>query len=91
MAIADTLVPSIEASSSLTQENLTITPSEYTKTLSTIKQRLPADARDSLGAQYLKESASVVPGFQELLKRTINEFLREDAKKGIRVILSALE
>ncbi|CAD6586944.1 MAG: hypothetical protein ASARMPRED_002881 [Alectoria sarmentosa] len=91
MAIADAVIPSIEVSSTLSNSSLCIAPSEYTSTLETIAQRIPAQTDPSLTQRFLRENASSVPGFRELVGRILGNYIREDARKGIRVILSTLD
>lgn len=91
MAIADAIIPTIEVSSILSNSSLCLAPSEYASTVEAIAQRLPAQTDPELTQRFLQENASSVPGFRELLQRTLREYMREDARKGIRVILSALE
>ena len=91
MAIADAVIPSIEVSSTLSNRSLCLAPSEYASTVQTISQRLPAEAGPNLTQRFLQENASSVPGFRELLQRILADYVREDARKGIRVILSVLE
>lgn len=91
MAIADTVIPAIEVSSAPSKSRLCVQASEYMNAISAVKRGVAAEADDQLPQAYLQENASSVPGFQELLRRTLGDFVREDARKGIRVILSALE
>ena len=91
MAIADAVVPSIQVSSNLSTSSLCLNPSEYTSAVENITQRLPAETDPDLTERYLQENASSVPGFRELVQRILGDYMREDARKGIRVILSALE
>ncbi|KAL9102395.1 MAG: hypothetical protein Q9163_002461 [Psora crenata] len=96
MAIADTIVPSIEAASSSSSEgplpnSLTVPPSEYAGAVEAVKRRLLLQTDPELPARYFQETASSIPAFRALLQRTLRDFLREEARKGIRVILSALD
>ncbi len=91
MAIADTVIATIEVSSMTSTKSLCLPTSDYATAVEFLKQRLPSGSKDQLVQSYLRENASSIPGFRDLLRRTIAEFVREDAKKGIRVILSALE
>lgn len=91
MAIADTIVSSIEVSSSPSKHKLCLQASEYTSAIDAVKGRISTNPNPDLPQQYLQESASATPGFKQLLRRTLGDFVREDARKGIRVILSALE
>lgn len=91
MAIADTIIPAVEVSSTTSNSGLCVQAAEYTNAISIAKMGMTAEADDNLPQAYLHESASSVPAFKELLRRILGDFVREDARKGIRVLLSALE
>lgn len=91
LAIADTVIPSVEVSSALSTSKLVIQASEYASSVDQIQHLIPVPAETETAQRYLQESASSTPGFKELLHRQLGHYLREDALKGIRVILSALE
>lgn len=91
MAIADTIVPLIEVSSTPSVNALCIQASEYATAAEKLKERLPSEVNSELSHQYLHENASSIPGFRELLRRVIGDYVREDSRKGIRVVLSALK
>lgn len=91
LAIADTVVPSIEASSTPSLDGLAVQPSEYTNAVQKIQRSVPPNAGTDVIQKYLAENASSVPRFKELIQRTFGHYMREDALKGIRVILSTLE
>ena len=91
IAIADTIVPRIEVVSTHAKQNLCVSASDYTKAIDTITGGIQAETNSNLAQSFLQESASSIPGFRHLLRRTLGEYVREDTRKGIRVILSALE
>ena len=91
MAIADAVIPSIKVSSTLSDRGICLAPAEYASAHETITQRLPAQRNPDLTQRFLQENASSLPGFREVLQRTLGDYTREDARKGIRVILSALK
>ena len=91
MAIADAVIPSIKVSSTLLTNSLCLAASEYASAAATITKRLPPHTDPDLTQRFLEESASSVPGFREVIQRTLGDYVREDARKGMRVILSALE
>lgn len=91
MAIADAVIPSIGVSSTSSDINLCLAPSEYASAVESIGHCLPAQADPGLTQRYLRENASSVPGFKDLVRRMLAVSIKEDARKGIRVILSALE
>ena len=91
LAIADTIIPSIEVSTSPSKQKLSIQASEYTNAVEAITHGSPEDKSTVIPHSYLQENASSIPGFKELLRRTLSDYVREDARRGIRVILSALK
>ena len=91
MAVADTVIARIEVSSTTSTNSLCLPASDYARAVEDLKQRLPSGSKDQLVQSYLRENASSVPAFRGLLRRTIADYVNEDSKKAIRVILSALE
>ncbi len=91
MAIADAIIPSIEVSSTPSARKLAIQTSEYASAIERTQQLIPVSAPTETAQSFLQENASSTPGFKESIHRQLGHYLREDAVKGIRVILSALE
>ena len=91
MAIADTVIPSIHASTDQSPSQFGIQSSEYTTSTNTIKRGIPNKQSPDIARQYLEERPSSIPAFKDHVQRLLADHLREDAQKGIRVILSALE
>ncbi len=94
MAIADTVIPSISIQSTtkaIEGSGLEITEREYVEVAEKMKAALPAEADVTLVERYLQETASSIPDFRENLQRTFSQYVREDARKGIALILSALK
>lgn len=92
MALADTIIPSLEVSSpSDSTSQLRIEASDYTVAVQKLKEAMPNDVQGDLPRQYLNENASSVPGFRDLVHRTLGSYVREDARKGIALILTTLE
>ena len=91
MAIADTVVPAIEVSSTVSTKSLCLQASAYATAVEQLKKNLPSQVNNEVPVRYLRESASSIPGFKELLRRTIGDYVSREGKKGIRVVLSALE
>ena len=91
LAIADTIVPAVEASSTHSVSKLAVQPSEFTTAVQRIQQLIPADVPSEAVQRYMGDKASLTPGFKDLLHRTFGNYMREDALKGLRVILSSLE
>ena len=91
MAVADTIIPSIEVSSTPLDEKLAIQASDYASAIEQVQKTSPPNAGEDVAKKYLQENASSTPGFKDALHRQFGHYMREEAVKGIRVILSALE
>ena len=91
LAIVDAIIPPIGVSSVPSPNKLSVASSEYDVACEKLRKNLPPGADDSLAQQYFQESPSSLPGFRDALHRILGQYVREDARKGIRVILSTLE
>ncbi len=91
LAVADAVIPSIEVSSAPSTRNLTVQASEYASAIERIQHLIPVPAPTETAQRFLQENASSTPGFKESIHRLLGHYLREDALKGIRVILSTLQ
>lgn len=96
MSIMDTVIPSIQRASVASNglSNLTIPDENYNATVAQLRKAAIAglDAPDSESLEkYLDEKPSDNPDFQDLLKRSLVHFAREDARKGLAFILSTLK
>ena len=91
MAIADTVIPSVQVSTEQSPTQFVIQASDYTTSTEIIKKAVPTKDSAEKARQYLNERPSSIPDFREAISRLLSDHLRDDAQKGIRVILSALE
>lgn len=91
MAIADTIIPFIEVSSTPSLNKVAVQASEYEAATEKLKKSLATDTNPELPRKYMEENPSSLPGFRQALQRTLGEHVGEGALKGIRVILSTLE
>jgi len=91
MAIADAVIPSFEVSSIPSTRKLAIQASEYASAIERVQHFIPVRAPTETAQGFLQENPSSTPGFKESIHRQLGHYLREDALKGIRVVLSALE
>lgn len=96
MSIMDTVIPSIhrESFASGGLSHLIIPDEKYNATVVQLKKAAVADPDAPDGEsleKYLDEKPSDNPDFQDLLKRTLVQFAREDARKGLAFILSTLK
>lgn len=94
LAIMDTVIPSIargKSTSSIELNQRTISEEEYQTTAAHLKETVvdPPNAKDL--DEFLAERASDIPGFQQLLKRSLVFYAPQDARKGLGFILSALK
>ena len=93
MAIADAIIPAFTVSTapSNSYDQLSIQASEYAKAVQQIEKSIPSASKGKVAQRYLQENASSTPGFKDSIHRQLGHYVREDAIKGIRVVLSALE
>jgi hypothetical protein len=91
MAIADTVIPSIGVSSHPSPHGLAIDSTEYATAVENLEALIPEVGDRNLAQRYLEERPSVLPGFTEFLHRLLGQYMREDARRGLRMLLSALE
>jgi hypothetical protein len=93
MSIMDTVIPSIrrEAAPSNTLSHQSISDVQYNAIVGGLETTLahPPDGK-SLDT-FLDEKPSDNAEFQDLLKRSLLLYAREDARKGLAFILSALK
>jgi hypothetical protein len=93
MSIMDTVIPSIrrKAASSDMLSHQSVSDVQYNAIVSDLKATLayPPDSK-SLDA-FLDEKPSDNAEFQGLMKRSLLLYAREDARKGLAFILSALK
>jgi len=93
MAIMDAVIPAVhrENTTSYQMSQLTVSNTEFNAAMdhlkATVVEAPPAEELDA----YLEERPSENPLFQDLLKRTLIQYSREDARKGLRMVLSALK
>jgi len=95
MSIMDTVIPSIRRESAVSGglPNLTISDEKYNATVMQLKKAVAGpDAPDAESLEkYLNEKPSDNADFQDLLKRSLVHFAREDARKGLAFILTTLK
>lgn len=91
LAIGDAIIPSIGPSNTTLPNTLALEATEYSSAISKIESTLPENAPSDIAHRYLAESASATPGMRELLHRMLSDYVRTDARKGVCVVLSALE
>ncbi|KAH8595718.1 long chain fatty alcohol oxidase-like protein [Bisporella sp. PMI_857] len=92
LAIMDTIIPSIhtEATTSYQSEQLTISKEKYNTAFEHLQSNVTNPPSQDLLAKYLEERPSTNPKFQDALQRILVQRSRDDARKGLAFILSAL-
>ncbi|KAH8815658.1 hypothetical protein F5884DRAFT_187284 [Xylogone sp. PMI_703] len=96
LAIMDTVIPSIRKESTALASgkddtaHVTISDSEYQKAVDNVKKRVVDAPDNDIIEAYLADKPSTNPKFLDLLKRTLQVYIREDGRKGISFILSTL-
>jgi hypothetical protein len=96
ISIMDTIIPSIrcESLASDALSHLIIPDEQYDATVVRLKKATVAspDSPDGKSLEnYLDEKPSDNTDFQDLLKRSLVHFAKEDARKGLAFILSILK
>jgi hypothetical protein len=93
MALMDTVIPSIRrgAASGSTVSQYTLADAEYGKTADHLKKTVIGAPEGQALDDYLGEKPSDIPRFEALLKRTLVAFSREDIRKTLLLVLSALK
>ena len=83
MAIADTIIPCVQASTTSSHNKLHIPASEYANAVQRIKKHISPTSDGQAAERFLQESASSTRGFKGSLHRQLGHYVREDALKGI--------
>lgn len=94
MALMDTIIPSIkrESVASKSSINVELIPDTMYSTAVHQLQRALINAPTEVELdQYLAEKPSDNPEFHDLMKRSLMQYSREDARKGFAFLLSGLK
>lgn len=93
MAIMDTVIPSVhrESVASNRPSQLAVADEEYNAAVRDLKNSVVDAPQGEALDTYLQEKPSDNPQFHELLKRTLIHYSKDDARKGLAFILSALK
>lgn len=93
MAIMDTVIPSVrrESASGNKTSQLTVPDVEYNAAVDHLKETVVNAPESESLDEYLDEKPSDNPAFHGLLRRTLIQYTRDDARKGLAFILSALK
>lgn len=95
MALMDTIIPSVKRESvsgskpTIGEEH--IPDVIYSALAHQVQRTMTKPPTDVQLDEYLAEKPSDIPEFQDLLKRTLVQYAREDARKGFSFLLSGLK
>ncbi|OKL60953.1 hypothetical protein UA08_03248 [Talaromyces atroroseus] len=91
LSLSDVVVPALttETTSKALHEK-TVSAGEYESALSKLKAQVKAPDAAQIALQYLSENASSNPLFKEALRRTLLLYVPQESKKGLSLVLSAL-
>lgn len=94
LAIMDTVIPTIHrdsVSAASTPTVHAIPEVKYNAGIHHARENVVDLPKDDVLDEYLAERPSQCPGFEDLLKRTLVEYSRSDARQGLALVLSALK
>lgn len=89
----DTVIPSIhkEAAGAASDAHLTIPDSTYNAAIESLKGECRAALDSKLLDRYLNEKASDVPGFRDIVVRTLGTYTKDEERKLLGLVLSTLK
>ncbi|EEH09589.1 long chain fatty acid oxidase [Histoplasma capsulatum G186AR] len=91
LALADTVIPSIRPrSAAVCPGACTISDAEFALATHTLQSVQNDFAHSDIAVQFLAENASSVPEFKESMCRVLGQQIPDEARRGISVILNAL-
>lgn len=91
MALADTIIPSIRSRGQ--QNSLTdkiVPAADLDRAVSSLAANIPGPDASRLARQYLEERPSENPNFRIAVQRLFTEFVPEEGKSGLSLVLNAL-
>lgn len=101
LSLADTVIPAVrpldrQSGSASTNTDKLIPEATLNNTISTLSTRIQANGQASedctqLAIRFLEESASSLPAFRDSLQRTFTDYVHEEGRNGISLILNALK
>ena len=91
MAIGDTVISSLYQPAHASQPILQPQSTQHQKILDRIQVNFSPNNSKNPAVAYLEEKASSIPYIKESIHRTLANYVRPEQRRGIAVILSALE
>ncbi|GIC91405.1 uncharacterized protein Aud_007848 [Aspergillus udagawae] len=91
LSLADTVIPSIRSTSLAKSLSTKVVPeSTFKDAVSSLASRIHDPDATKIAEQYLEENVSTNPQFVEGLRRLFADYIHEEGKSGINLILNAL-
>ena len=93
LAIADTVIPSIRPTTHASPSELAplyLPPAEYSSVLTSLRSSVTNPPPDNVLEDFLLASPSTSPTFRQEFQRTLALHIRDDARKGIALIITTL-
>jgi hypothetical protein len=91
----DTVIPSVhresQSSGPVDLNRQAISDSRYIEAVEHLKQTVARPPETAILDEFLGEKPSDSPEFLDMLKRTLIHYTREDARRGLGLVLSALK
>lgn len=92
LSLADTVIPSIRSSALPKSPYIKVVPESTIKdAVSTLASHIHDPDATQIAEQYLDENASSNPQFVEGLRRLFANYVHDEGKSGINLILNALK
>lgn len=93
LTLADTVIPSIrgDGSQSNSSTHKVVRSSDLERAVSTLAASIPGPDATQLARRYLEERPSDNPQFKAAIQRLFTEFVPEEGKNGMSLILKALK
>ncbi|EYE98796.1 putative long chain fatty alcohol oxidase [Aspergillus ruber CBS 135680] len=91
LALADTVIPSIKAREGPHSSNdKVVSSSEVNKAVAALAASIPGPDANQVAVRYLEERPSANPDFRNAIQRLFAEWVHDEGKNGMSMVLSAL-
>lgn len=93
LSIMDAIIPSLKRESIAPPEiNVqSVRDVQYNAAVDHSREKVKDLPADDVLDEFMSEKPSDCPGFEDLLSRTLIDYSREDARKGLAFVLSSLK
>lgn len=92
LSLADTVIPCIRSAELGPAPDCKVIPAEeYQASVVEVSSGVHGSDTETLAVKYLEEHPSSLPGFKESLQRTFSQYVHQEGRNGIALILAALK